>query len=100
MPDLACRVRDIEKKTEKLIVDIATIQDAMIERRRQSDKMQEVLEQIEANLADIQQTISITRGFVQGVTKAFLIAGMLFSAVGGVVWAIIDKLAPVIGRLF
>lgn len=100
MPTLECRVNAIETKTEKLIADVATIQETMIERRRQADKTQEVLEQIQATLADIQQTISSARGFVQGVTKTVLIVTTFFSAVGAAMWAIIDKLTPVIGRMF
>lgn len=100
MQNMEFRISVLEHKTDKLITDVSGIQDAMIERRRQADKTQEVLEQIQATLGDIQQTISSARGFVQGVTKTVLIVTTFFSAIGAGVWAVIDKLSPIIGKLF
>lgn len=94
MPTIECRMNAVETKTEKLIVDVAIIQESMIERRRQADKMQEVLEQIQSTLSDIQHTISTAQGFINGVHKIVLMGAAVVSAISAVIWAIINKLFP------
>lgn len=86
------RVSDLEKRIEKLIADIAGIHDAMIERRRQADKTQEVLEQIQISLAEIQHTISSVQGFIDGVTKTIVVAVAVLSTIAAFVSEFIGNL--------
>jgi len=68
MPDIDCRLAKLEERVE-------TIQESMIERRRQSDHILAILE-------EIQGSISKMHGFGAGVAGAF---GMI-GAIAGLLW--------------
>lgn len=98
MPDLECRVANLESRVSHLEERAAAsdekvrgMAEVLVDRRRQSDKFMEILEDIQGKINVMQSKVDGMQGFSDGIKWSLMIA---IGAIGFIAAKIFNKIFP------
>ena len=100
MNNVETRIAIAEEKLAYQQELIELMQESIIELKRQYDDIHQSIHGIQKDVSKIQRVVDQASGLIAGVTKTVLIIATFFSALGATVWAIVDKLAPLLYKFF
>jgi len=72
MPTLESRVARLEERCDAMV---NTITENGIERRRQADHTNDILEEIRSNIGDVKQKVDTMQGYGAGIASVFGVIG-------------------------